>query len=74
MPSIWYKKKDPIEQVKDTILKKKYAKEEDLAKIDVKIKAIVEESVKFAEESSYPDTSQAYEHVYVQKDYPFIQE
>ena len=69
-----YKKKDPIEQVKDTILKKKYATEDELAAIDAKIKGIVEESVKFAEESRFPDTPQAYEDVYVQKDYPFIQD
>ncbi len=68
-----YKAQDPVEQVKATILAQGYATEEQLKEIDKKIKAQVEESVKFAEESPYPDPSEAYEDVYVQKDYPFIE-
>jgi pyruvate dehydrogenase E1 component alpha subunit len=45
-----YKKRDPIEQVKDNILKNKFATEEDLDKINRKVKAIIDESVQFAEE------------------------
>ncbi len=67
-----YRKKDPIEQVKDTILKNKYATEEELKEIDDKIKQQVEESVKFAEESDFPDGKEAFEDVYRQEDYPFI--
>ena len=66
-----YKAKDPIEQVKSTILANKYATEEDLEKIDKKIKEIVEASVKFAEESPYPSAEETYKDIYVQKDYPF---
>ena len=33
---------------------------------------IVEESVKFAEESNYPDPSEAMKDVYMQADYPYI--
>ncbi|MGF1637187.1 MAG: pyruvate dehydrogenase (acetyl-transferring) E1 component subunit alpha [Cyclobacteriaceae bacterium] len=69
-----YKKKDPIEQVKDTILKKKIATEEELEEIDKKLKANIMEAVKFAEESEYPDPSEAYKDVYVQEDYPFLKE
>jgi pyruvate dehydrogenase E1 component alpha subunit len=32
----------------------------------------VEESVRFAEESPYPDASELYKDVYVQDDYPYI--
>src|SRR5690606_39791003 len=38
-----YKKIDPITQVKDIILKKKYAKESDLKEIDKSVKARVSE-------------------------------
>ena len=69
-----YKDKDPIEQVRAKILGNKYATEEELKAIDDKIKEVVAESVKFAEESSYPDPSEAFKDVYVQEDYPFITE
>ncbi len=69
-----YKLKDPIEQVRRTILENGMAKEEDLAEIDKKIKGIVDESVKFAEESEFPLASEALKDVYAQTDYPFIME
>ncbi|MGX7687633.1 pyruvate dehydrogenase (acetyl-transferring) E1 component subunit alpha [Flectobacillus sp. BAB-3569] len=65
-----YKMRDPIEQVRQAILENDFATEEDLAAIDAKIKARVEESVKFAEESPWPDASEAYKDVYVDE-YPF---
>lgn len=67
-----YKQKDPIEQVKETILKKKYAKEADLEKIDEDVKAQVDEAVEFAENSEFPDPSELYADNYMQQDYPFI--
>ena len=67
-----YKKLDPIEGVKDTILKNGMATEEDLAAIDAAIKIKVEEAVKFAEESPFPEPAEAYKDVYVQADYPFL--
>jgi pyruvate dehydrogenase E1 component alpha subunit len=67
-----YKQRDPIEVVRKTILDKKFAAEQDLEAIDQKIAGIVDESVKFAEESKFPDPSEALTDVYVQSDYPFI--
>lgn len=67
-----YKAQDPLEQIKDTVLKLKYATQEELDVIDAKVKAIVDESVKFAEESPYPDASDAYTDVYVDNDYPYV--
>lgn len=67
-----YKLRDPIEQVRKSILDNGIATEEDLAAIDKKIKAQVDDSVKFAEESPYPPAEEAFKDVYVQKDYPFI--
>lgn len=67
-----YKSKDPIEQVRATILSNKFATEADLEKIDKQIKEVVDASVKFAEESPYPTEEEAFKDVYVQTDYPFI--
>lgn len=67
-----YKSKDPIEQVLNTILTKKYADQAWVDGINQKIKTIVEESVVFAEESPYPDPSELFKDVYVQEDYPYI--
>jgi pyruvate dehydrogenase E1 component alpha subunit len=67
-----YKSQDPIESVKDTLLKNNWATEDDLAVIDAKIKITVDESVKFAEESPFPDASEAYKDVYTDESYPYI--
>jgi len=67
-----YKKIDPITQVRDLILEKKYAKEEDLLKIDKGVKAKVSECEKFAEESPFPEKNVMYDAVYEQEDYPFL--
>ncbi|GAB3572803.1 pyruvate dehydrogenase (acetyl-transferring) E1 component subunit alpha [Spirosoma luteolum] len=69
-----YKQRDPIEMVKKRILDKNFATEDDLAAIDAKIKGIVDESVKFAEESPYPPVEEAFKDVYMQPDYPFLME
>lgn len=69
-----YKDRDPIEYVRSVLLDKKWATEDELKEIDNKIKEEVKECVKFAEESPYPDPSEAYKDVYVQEDYPFITE
>lgn len=68
-----YKKIDPITQVKDILLEKKYAKDEDIAKIDKRVKELVKECEKFAEESDFPDKNVMYDVVYEQEDYPFLQ-
>ena len=65
-----YKMQDPIEQVKEILIKKKVT-ENELRKIGDKIKEIVTNSVKFAEESDFPKAEDAFEYVYVQEDYPF---
>jgi len=67
-----YKAKDPIDHVRHIIEKEKYATAKWFDEIDAKVKAEVEESVRFAEESPYPDASELYTDVYVQKDYPYI--
>ncbi|HTM99084.1 MAG TPA: pyruvate dehydrogenase (acetyl-transferring) E1 component subunit alpha [Pedobacter sp.] len=66
-----YKAKDPIEQVREAILKEKYADEAWIAEIEEKVKEIVDESVKFAEESPWPDAAELYKDVYMQADYAY---
>ena len=66
-----YKKRDPIEVVRTTILEKKFATEKELDAIVEKVNAQVEDSVKFAEESNFPDPKEAMKDIYVQQDYPF---
>ena len=66
-----YKLLDPLEQVRSILIKNKIATEADIKKINEKIKASVEASVKFAEESDFPKAEDAFEYVYVQEDYPF---
>jgi pyruvate dehydrogenase E1 component alpha subunit len=69
-----YKAKDPIEVVRATIEEKKYADEAWFDAINEKIKAIVDESVKFSEESPWPDPSELFTDVYIQSDYPYIRD
>ena len=69
-----YKGQDPIEKVRATILKEKFATQEELEEIEDKIKKEVLEAVKFAEESDFPDPKEAFTDNYLQEDYPFITE
>ncbi len=69
-----YKMRDPIEQVRDSLLANGFATQEDLDAIDASIKAKVEEAVKFAEASPFPDPAEAFTDNYVQKDFPILME
>jgi len=67
-----YKDQDPITKVSKTILENNYASVSDLKAIDDKISVIVEASVKFAEESPWPDDNELLKDVYIDSSYPFI--
>ena len=67
-----YKDQDPLIKVRKTILDNNYATEATLQEIDEKINGIVEASVKFAEESPWPDDSELLKDVYIDQNYPFI--
>lgn len=69
-----WKMRDPLEMVRHRILTNGIATEADLDVIDAKVKAVVEASVKFAEESPYPEPEAAFQDVYMDADYPFIME
>ena len=67
-----YKGKDPIQQMLKTIYENKFATEEAIKTIDARVEKAVAESVKFAEESPWPDNSEVLKDVYVDQNYPFI--
>jgi pyruvate dehydrogenase E1 component alpha subunit len=69
-----YKKKDPIEVVKSTMIKNKFADEKWFDEVESKIETIVADAVEFAENSPWPEAEALWEDVYVQSDYPFIRE
>lgn len=69
-----YKEQDPIQFVLKRIEDKKFATEEEIEAINEKVKKEVDDCVKFAEESPWPDISELYNHIYVQEDYPFIKD
>ncbi len=67
-----YKKIDPIFQVKEVILKNKYATLKQLDEIDLRIRERVNECEKFADDSPYPEKNVMYDAVYEEKNYPFL--
>lgn len=67
-----YQKHDPIEQVRTSLLIHKFATEADLHKIEDRVKEMVDESVKFAEQSPFPEADELYRDVYMQEDYPYV--
>ena len=54
---------DPIEQVRNRLLQKKWAAEDDLKKIDAKVRDIVNEASEFAIHEPEPDPSELYTDV-----------
>lgn len=67
-----YKGRDPITQVLNTMLQNKLASQEEINAINSRVDAIVAGSVKFAEESPWPDDSEVLKDVYMDPHYPFI--
>src|SRR5690606_31062541 len=67
-----YKLKDPVNIVLETIRSNNLATDEELKAIDDRVNKMVEDSVKFAEESPFPDDDEVLKDVYVDKNYPFI--
>ena len=67
-----YKKIDPITQVLDVIKAKKYATDAEIEAIDERVKDLVAECEKFAEESPFPQKNVMYNVVYEQENYPFL--
>lgn len=69
-----YKLQDPVETTLHKLKEEYKISEQDIEAIKERVKAQVEEAVKFAEESPWPDDSEVYKDVYIQEDYPFIKD
>ncbi len=67
-----YKERDPIEHVLRVLKDEHKVSDEDITVINDRVKAQVDESVQFAEESPWPSDDELLKDVYVQEDYPFI--
>jgi pyruvate dehydrogenase E1 component alpha subunit len=55
---------DPIEQVRKRLLDKKWASEDELKKIDVAVRGVVNEASEFATQDAEPDPSEHYTDMY----------
>lgn len=67
-----YKHKDPINALLKTIYENKFATEDEVKQIDERVGKAVVESVKFAEESPWPNDDEVLKDIYVDQNYPFI--
>jgi len=67
-----YKERDPIEHCRKVLLENFQLKEEDIEVIDERVKAEVDECVRFSEESPWPSDDELLKDVYIQEDYPFV--
>jgi pyruvate dehydrogenase E1 component alpha subunit len=68
-----YQKHDPIEKVLETLKNNKWINDAEIEAAEGRVKAIVEESIKFAEESPFPPAEELYHDVYADPHYPFIE-
>jgi pyruvate dehydrogenase E1 component alpha subunit len=55
---------DPIEQVRQRLIDKKWAAEDELKKIDAAVRAVINEASEFATHDAEPDPSELYTDVY----------
>jgi pyruvate dehydrogenase E1 component alpha subunit len=67
-----YRSKDPINALLHTIKENNIISDEELKQIDERVDKAVAESVKFAEESPWPNDDEVLKDVYVDQNYPFI--
>lgn len=67
-----YKEKDPIEHVLKVLKETYNTPDEEIEKIKDNVKNVVENCVKFAEESPWPSDDELLKDVYIQEDYPYI--
>lgn len=69
-----YKDRDPIADVLNTIQENNFASDDQLKEIENRVKSIVSEAEKFAEEGVFPSGDDIYDGVYADENYPFIKE
>jgi pyruvate dehydrogenase E1 component alpha subunit len=69
-----YQSQDPIQKVINTLQKNGWIDEAGIEAMEERVKALVNESVQFAEESPFPEPDELYKDVYSEANYPFIKE
>jgi pyruvate dehydrogenase E1 component alpha subunit len=57
---------DPIEQVRNRLLKKGFASEDALKKIDAEVRAVINEAAEFATNDAEPDPGELWANVYAE--------
>jgi pyruvate dehydrogenase E1 component alpha subunit len=67
-----YKSKDPLTMIVKTMKDNGVASDDEIAAINKRVDEAVEESVRFAEESPWPNDDEVLKDVYVDQNYPFI--
>ena len=67
-----YKERDPIEHCKKVLLEQFNVSEADIEVMNERVRAQVEESVTFAEESPWPSDDELLKDVYAEENYPFV--
>lgn len=67
-----YKHRDPINALLKKMEDNKIVTEDEIRQINERVEAAVAESVKFAEESPWPNDDEVYKDIYIDQDYPFI--
>jgi pyruvate dehydrogenase E1 component alpha subunit len=69
-----YQTQDPIDKVLKTLVSNGWIDEKGIEEAEARVKAMVDESVRFAEESPYPEPDELYKDVYAEPNYPYILE
>jgi pyruvate dehydrogenase E1 component alpha subunit len=67
-----YQEQDPIEHVLRVIRENGWMTEAEIEEVETDVKTLVDDSVKFAEESPLPTADELYKDVYTQEDYPYV--
>lgn len=67
-----YKRLDPIEQVITAMKSNGWLDDKGIEAMEKKVEELVNECVKFAEESPFPEPEELYKDVYAEPNYPFI--
>jgi pyruvate dehydrogenase E1 component alpha subunit len=67
-----YKERDPIDYVAGVLQKNKWATAAELETIQTRVQQEVDDAVKFADESPFPDDDEMYKDIYAEEGYPFI--
>ncbi len=69
-----FRARDPIERLRQRMLRLGYATPEELDNLEKKIEAEIDDALEFAESSPYPPPEELWRDVYVQENYPFWKE